>query len=426
MEVELMIYKGLVLEELTDDEVLFFIRIRGKKSYFKNVYTSSLIKVFENIKLHRCISEYKKDADIYIDLKSVKRDYLFRDEYNDLISCCDLNEIRLRCRGLRSIALHESNKLIYRAYLFFTDFFSKNRSLKLIVIGTIDNFILDLMVRIGKKYGIQFLAITDSFMSPAYKLLTVRGEWNDVGTYKEEDGVVFKQKVLSSLHNAKSPKIINQIFRNFYHLCSYFYRYIIRYLFLYKICGRLEFEYRFAPYIHMFNSFDQIMALQYLHFRDAFSKSISKKAYIPLHYYPEATTDYWIMNLYDVDYLSSVLDTVQRLQKLGYTVYCKEHPSFFLARESSFYKALKSLNVIILAPFITAKKIFDSVDLVVVWNGSTGIESMIYGKDTIRITNSYYGDEIITTLDEFEKGFPIKNYVGQCIEKVYRTSFQIS
>ncbi len=229
---------------------------------------------------------------------------------------------------------------------------------------------------------------------------------------------------MESINQNKPPRL-SKIFRNnLYYILSYYYRYIVRYIIKHKIFSRLEYEYKFAPNLYMIKSFDQLFAIRHLNFNHDFTSISEKTAYIPLHFYPEATTDYWINNIYDVDYLSSVLDTVSRLNRLGYVVYVKEHPHYFLSRESHFYKSLLSKGVILLSPFITTKEVFDNVDLVVVWNGSTGIEAMVYGKDTVKITNSYYGDENMNSLNDLESNKKINYNVSKCIEKVYRTSFR--
>ena len=149
-----------------------------------------------------------------------------------------------------------------------------------------------------------------------------------------------------------------------------------------------------------------------------FLKTDNKKAYIPLHWYPEATTDYWIKSLYHVDYFSSVMNTIDTLQKCGYEVFAKEHPHFLLSRESSFYISLKNKGCHLVSPFVCTKKVFDNVDLVVVWNGSTGIESLLYGKDTKKVVNSYYGDGLVANFlinNVSDVDVDSKNIARKCI-----------
>lgn len=422
-----MKFKSLKLDQLTDAEVLFFIRIRGKSSYFKNVYTDKFLDQFKSIEEFRCISEYKKDADVCIDLNSISRDYLYEKEYEKLIELSSVESLIKRCRGLRAIPYISAVKLINRAFLFFDHFYLSNPQLSLIVTGAIDNYVMDLMVLVGESYGIKFIGVTDSFMSPEYKLITVRGELSDFNPVSTEEINKFTNKVVKSIDACATPKIKSIIFKGVYNYFSYLYRFFIRYLFKYKVLGRLEYEYRFAPYLHGFKSIRQILGLKYL-ISDIsfFGESRKPKAYIPLHWYPEATTDYWINSIYHIDYQASVLSTIKRLQNLGYEVFAKEHPHFLLNREESFYKIVKETGCHLISPFVCTKKVFDLVDLVTVWNGSTGIEALIYGKETRKVVNSYYGDGLVSDLSEEEVDDSLekrKVVAEKCIEKVLSSSF---
>ena len=423
-----MIYKGIDLSKLKNNEALFFIRIKGKKSYFKHVYSKKFINLFESIDHYACISEYKKDSDVHIDLSLIDRDYLFKEEYDELCNLTSIESVIKRCRGLRAIPYTESLKLVYKAYLFFSKFFSINNEIKLIVTGAIDNYIMDLMVCVGEKYGVKFLGVTDSFMSPEYKLITVRGELNEVSASNKESIDSFQKKIINNINSCYVPKKSQIFYRSIYSFLSYYYRYLIRYVLKYKMLGRLEFDYRFSPYLKGFYSFSQIFSLRYLSSNlGDLGKSKKPVAYIPLHWYPEATTDYWIDSMYHVEYFSSVINTIKNLQKLGYKVCAKEHPHYYLNRESFFYKHLRENNCLVFSPFVCTKKIFDKVDLVVVWNGSTGIESLLYGNKTVKVANSYYGDRIITNLQDITDNNKILDGLTisqKSIEKVLKSSFR--
>ena len=132
-------FNGIRLDQLRDEEVLFFIRIRGKRSYFRAMYTDSLLARFSGLRQFRTISEYPRDADILIDLNSVERDWLTHDEWTDLSRMVDIGEVIRRCRGLRTASYDLSVKLISRTYLFFARFYAANPQLRLIVAGTVDN-----------------------------------------------------------------------------------------------------------------------------------------------------------------------------------------------------------------------------------------------------------------------------------------------
>lgn len=421
-----MLYEGLNLSKLTDEEAMFFIRIRGKKSYFNAVYTKPFLDIFSSIKEFRCISEYKKDAYVHIDINSVCRDYLYEEEYARLTNVVSLEELIIRCRALRNSSYVEAKKLISRTFLFFDNFFKEQKSLKLIVTGAIDNYVMDLMHRVGSTHGIKFIGITDSFMSPQYKLVTLRGEANTFADVSSAEVLEVYNVIAGRSLSPIVPSCSRALKAAVYDLGSYLYRYFVRYIFLHKLFGRLEYEYQFAPMLSKFNSLDKLFALRYLkRVNDETFKAGLKYAYVPLHYYPEATVDYWVKDAYHVDYYNSLLDTIKKLKDEGFVVVVKEHPSYFLARPSKIYQSIEKMGCILLSPFMSTKELMTKVDLVVVWNGSTGIEAIVNKKPVVRVTNSYYGDNVVPVLSGARKLTELTYQQGlDVVEKVLATSFR--
>lgn len=416
-----MIINEVDLPSLKENEVLFFIRIRGKNSYFKDVYNKKFLSEFKKIKHFRCISEYKKDADVYIDLNTISRDYLLSEELPVFDECVDIHDVIARCRGLRNISYIQAKALIVKAFLFFNNFYKENLSLKVIVMGTIDNYIMDIMVRTGRKKGIAFIGLTNSFMSPEYTLLTTKGELCPVNSLDTAQIPVFINKIKNNLYAQRKPKWSAIIKKFLYNFCSAIYRYCWRYIIKHKLQGRLEYEYRFAKYFHSINIFDQLYGLLFL--EKKLSKKTNKICYIPLHFYPEATTDYWVHDLHIVDYYNSFQQLVITLQKNGYTVVTKEHPDFILRRSSKFYAKLRKLGCTIYSPFISTKEIFDISEIVVVYNGSTGIEGIVENKKVYRFSNSYYGDGIIPTVAQLNSPYSEIN-IADVLSRVLASSFK--
>lgn len=388
-------------KDLTDDEVVFFIRNRGKASYFKNTYTHKFLERFENVKKFRTISEYRKDATYHIDLNAEK-DTLSKEQWKKYHGSIDFSEVIGRCRALRSISYMEALSLIFRAINYFEDFFQSQNSLKLIVMGTVDNYVMDLMERFARMHGVECFAITDSFMSPKYKLSSVRGEANYVSSPSDEDVSEARKDILDRIQSAKRPSQWRMVKRALYTNASYKYQVTVRYIFKYLMFGRLEYGYRFAPYFKASHVLWKLLAVFYLKKNLRLHEKQKPIAYVPLHYVPEATVDYWVEDEYDYDYERSLFDVIEKLQTKGFTVVVKEHPAFQFSRDLSFYRHLKLRDVVVLCGTVPTAKVFDAAELVVVWNGSTGIEAALYGKPVVRVTNSYYGDSI-DTLETFLK-----------------------
>ncbi|MEY8215086.1 MAG: hypothetical protein RPR97_11490, partial [Colwellia sp.] len=76
-------------------------------------------------------------------------------------------------------------------------------------------------------------------------------------------------------------------------------------------------------------------------------------------------------------------------------------------------------------PFISTKEIFKNIELVVVWNGSTGIEAIVNRKPVVKVTNSYYGDNLIQSLDEIDDvKIPNEKTGLEVVKKVLESSFR--
>jgi hypothetical protein len=263
-------------------------------------------------------------------------------------------------------------------------------------------------------------------MSPEYKLITLRGESSEFGNPTDDEVRKLYDRIRLTALSPSLPSRRKAVWRAAYALASYIFRLIVRHFIYYRIQGKLSYEYIFAPRLKGFSSFDQLFALRYLRTKSGIKLKKGKRyAYLPMHYIPEATTDYWINDLYHVDYLTSVLNTIKYLQGEGFEVIVKEHPAFYLARASSFYKALELQGCQILTPFVTTVDVFAIVDLVVVWNGSTGIEAIVHKMPVVKVVNSYYGDGIIPELTAaLALPVPTEEMGLRVVKKVLASSFR--
>ena len=113
-------------------------------------------------------------------------------------------------------------------------------------------------------------------------------------------------------------------------------------------------------------------------------------AYLPLHYVPEQTTDYFCKNIAAPGYERYIFSIVD--QSAGKTQFLvKEHPAMFGKRSLSFYERLRDReNVRIIHPLDSSLQLLEDVGTVLVDNGTVGVESLIRGKRVIAFEDSYY------------------------------------
>ena len=145
-----------------------------------------------------------------------------------------------------------------------------------------------------------------------------------------------------------------------------------------------------------------------------------------MHWYPEATTDYWISDEYFLNYYSSLYSEVDSLVKKGFRVLVKEHPHFGFQRDTVVYKKLQNIGAEIISPSVDITSVFEVVDLVIILNGSTAIEAAIYGKPVARLTNSYFDEhiKIYNYDDKFKDYLLTRSQITGLLKQVLSVSFK--
>lgn len=393
-------YKGLQLNRLTDDDVLFFVRNYGKKGIFNVYYPESLLNSFTNLKEYRTISEYNV-GDEYINLNAIDISEISYDDYNRYDEILDFEEIRYRCRALREISIHESTQLIYKAAKAVENILSI-RTPALIVSLIVDNYVMDVMKRLCLSKNITFMEVVGFFVSGYFRLTD-----DGFGVKIREVDQVEVEQVYNSLYaKQKSHLAINKKrgFKNaLKDYISYRYRYLTRYIYKYKIKNSLLYEYRFMPYFRGFHRLNKLSANKFFSKLDELSKiNHLKSVFCPLHYHPEATIDYWSSDYKHADYLNSLLKVVAFYKQKNVLVVFKEHPSYYLKRDINFYKTLLSYgNTLILDPYIPTQKVMKLIENVVVYTGSAGLEALILNKNVYKISDNYYSHIGIPHYSEF-------------------------
>lgn len=110
------------------------------------------------------------------------------------------------------------------------------------------------------------------------------------------------------------------------------------------------------------------------------SKPDAMVIYLPLAYFPESTTDYWIENTSILQYEDKVLEICRTLASNALVV-VKEHVHMLGCRRPSFYARLNEIaGVVNVHPSEISNKVLVASDAVIVGGGSVGVEAVIRGK----------------------------------------------
>jgi hypothetical protein len=391
MKTEFLEFEGIQLDKLRDSEVLFWIRIRGKSSYFQQVYSNGLISKFKSLSQFRTVSEYEKDANYYLSTDRNSDSTLNLNEqilFNCLFS---YNDIITRCRALRTTEYSECVILINIIFKKCLSILDLEVKLKLVVTGTIDNYVMHIFHCLAKSKGIKILAVTDSYLSPEYKLVSLMGEHNKLREVGQTELNQTKNKVKKSGKSFSHKFTKNILKRLLYENIGYCFKYIYRYLILYKWFGLNNYEYRFSNKFYNFKDFSRFYSRKLLKSKTILNNiDLSKSVYIPLHWTPEATTDYWINECMTKNHDNSILLLLDYLQKYDYIPILKEHPMFQYRRSISFYQTLIKKGAVILDYDIPTNTILEKIEKVVLWNGSTGIQAALNDNYCLFLTKPYY------------------------------------
>ena len=332
------------------------------------------------------ISEYF-NADIRIDMNLSNKDYSWKTQSfveNELV----LSEVIFRDRLLRNIPFYNALILIRRATGRLLEIMGEN-SFDALVTYPVDNYIMDIMIKIARSKKIPCYGVSNFFM-PSYKRLTVYGEHcpHRSPTKIEVESVI--QQLQNNFRSHMAPNRINALKKAIIRYVKYKARYPIFYLLFYKAFKRKEYDLMVTPYIttvrNFFNFFVErnFTALNNIDFR-------KKSILVPLHYFPEATIEYWSGEETQVEFEDMLMCKIDELSERYEQIILKEHPASVFDNPNSFYKRLKrNHKVILIDPFISTNELLGYVGVLGCWTGTAGIEALVNGKCVELFTEDQY------------------------------------
>ncbi|MFC2093941.1 hypothetical protein ACFLSV_08585, partial [Bacteroidota bacterium] len=121
-----------------------------------------------------------------------------------------------------------------------------------------------------------------------------------------------------------------------------------------------------------------------------------KRIYISLHFFPEATMNYFSENNTLINHDDLVLEILNRFNNI-YNFIIKEHPVMSGKRSLSFYEKIRKIpNCYLVKTETDTYDVVAACDVVLSWAGSIGWEAPFLGKKTINIMKPYYHVEGIS------------------------------
>jgi len=333
------------------------------------------------------VSEYF-NGDLRIDMNDKSNDYCWRAQQY-LIDELNLPEIIFRDRLLRNTTHRDALVLVRRAVASVLNLLD-NHVFDSLVTYPVDNYIMDILVQIAKKKNIPCYGVCNFFIGD-YKRQTVFGEHNP---HREVDSLE-AGRVLDSLQNGFRSHMAPSRGKAFKAALVRYIRYKIRYPLFYlvgcKLFKRNEYDLMVTPHITTVRNAVNFFVER--HFKPVSKIDFDKKSIlVPLHYFPEATVEYWSGKLSQVEFEDMLLCEINQLSDRYEQIILKEHPAAVYDNPSAFYKRLLlNPKVVLVDPFVSTSELLEVVDVLGCWTGTAGIEALVNGKKVELFTNeSYY------------------------------------
>lgn len=321
--------------------------------------------------------------------------YLYNDTSNAYFDTDTTNDIIMRCRFLRKIDRRLAVKLINNLACGLDSLFAESH-LSVVVGGLVDCYTQDVLERIACKHEVLYVSFVGHFFT-GYARITSRGELRQFPREVSDQEI---KDVLNkiSVESFKPDFKLNKE-KSVTDVLYYYGRELIKkhvYFPLKKLIKNDKHNYHYSTTIStrfnlasinttMVNSF-------FVRIADIENSINSNSVYLPLHFIPEATIDYWADNcnfaLQEESILRIVAECAPNIQ-----IILKEHPAMYMLRNIEFYKKiLKHKNVVLVHPYESSNLLLNLVDNVCVFTGSVGVEALIRGKRVLTFTNNYYSN----------------------------------
>ena len=358
------------------------VYIRRNKEFNNNVIRFS--KEFFSSESLKYISEYNT-TDLYLNLNDDSGDYC-PETQAFIEEQIDLGKVIFRDRVLRNMpvknAIIQVKRAVYSVKKHLCDY-----NCDTLITYPVDNYVQDVLCQIANIYGIKIYGLSNFFIS-GYKRITTYGEHNVVREPSDEE----VEQVVSQLssgfrsHMAFSKRLAIRLAIMRYVRNKA--RFLIFHIIIRKLMGRREYDFLATPHVATVRDLSSFLSLLYF---DSKVKISGKSILIPLHYYPEATLEYWTNNVLCAEFENTLLTKISELSKMYNTIVVKEHPAMVFNNKLSFYKKLRAFkNVTLIDPFVSTSDLFDSVDTLCCWTGSAGIEFLINDKEVLFCSDNYY------------------------------------
>lgn len=325
----------------------------------------------------------------------------------------EIDDIIVRCRLLRNIPMKKAMSLLYACMSVLEDIFNKYAPSAVIGLA-VDSYVIDLIRLYSEERGIKYIGLIPSFLN-GYCRITSRGEYIKVRDVSDSE----VEKVYRQLkYRNEQPNYLTKFETDRELLKKWKYnkrRNKLRYFYMslkrlqsksYRYC------YHYWASMLVFKGTTEKIDLNIFERNLEIDNSVIS-CYLPLHFVPECTVDYWAKDQKLVCYYESVLNVINQLAKKNIKVYIKEHPNAIGFRPINFYRSLKHCkNVVLVCPSVNSIYMIKQTNFTLVWTGTAGIEAYLLEKPVVEIGSPYYvHDDSFIKFHDFIGNFPENEHI---------------
>lgn len=325
----------------------------------------------------------------------------------DKVAGFPVDDMIQRCRYLRGHSTEQATKMVAAAILSWEEILSDDR-FDAVVTLPVDSFVLDSLIRVAEQKKIPAISPIATLF-PGRVRFTVRGELSG-SIDADENSNEELERTIEKLSDRKfKPDFLmgtdSTIWKTAWR------RVLIDSLkvpafWLYRNLAGDPLSYSFPPkkFLNKRMFATPSRANKVLDFEKKSTLNFPDKfVLMPLQFYPESTSDYWIPELEMCNHHRAILAVARALSK-EYAIVVKEHPAGIARRDSDVLRKLAQIPNVYVAPTrYPMTPLVERSSLVVGYASSTLLQAVCLNVPVLYCGTPYYGaddDPVIKELGD--------------------------
>jgi len=332
------------------------------------------------------VSEYP-GRDLHIDMNESRWDHCSATQAF-VKETLALDRIIFRDRVLRNTPFKDALVLIRRATGNILKILGQ-KDYDALVTYPVDNYVMDILMQVAQSKNIKCYGVSNFFVQ-GLKRLTLYGEHCPHRSPSEEEVNLVLGTLRGDFRSHMAPRRVSAILAGLRRYVRYKGRYVLFYLLYAKLLGRKEYDFLATPYNTTVRNGMNFLVER--HFRSISEIDFERKSiFIPLHYFPEATIEYWSGCPTQIEFEDMLKCKIDEISDRYEQIILKEHPSTIYDNDSKFYRSLmENPKVVFVDAFVSTSDLLQYVDVVGCWTGNAGVEALVNGKSVELFLESQY------------------------------------